>query len=618
MRALESVTLLCLDTRNPDLAVLAMQKCMARLRFADAVLLTHKEFQVNDPRIKVTVVEKLRGIDDYSRFMVKDIGKHFSTSHVLVVQWDGFVVNPDSWEDGFLSYDYVGAPWSDRRHAVGNGGFSLRSRKLVEALQDPRITELCPEDYAICDHYHDLLVSEHGIRFPPLAVASRFSCEMIEPQQPTFGVHGVGTLHWVMTDHSLAEHLKTVPKLVLLGQIGRNLAKDCIQDGKRLSAERILAIRFRHGNIFQKVDAAKLYVKSFVVGSSDRWHPIYNAFGFSDRFDNLKGEYRTIPKSLSRKWFRKYVQRELILCLTGQIFLQRESIPRNVRRVLWFYDWNTLGDCIMDLSQRHYLAERYQVDICMPSGPADLFEGDPAFHRIYRNISDCPQDYDFILLHDISSTSIRIKLTRYFSKPWASMIKHQQGEQYSRILFSAARLEQLMGEPMTASRPKLPVFSDVPSKPHRIAIALGGIDPRRRYERWPELLQAVVDKLDHTIEPRFVLMGSGEFAHNDLASFSPQFLERYADIELDQPDLSALKLAMSRCSYFIGCDSGLMHLAESLDKPGIALFGHIRPEWRLLPESRLLKLFDPFTVNNLSLDDVAVDFVRVFREGKAA
>lgn len=618
MRALDSVTLLCLDTRNPDLAVLAMQKCMASLHFADAVLLTHKDFQVNDPRITVTVVEKLRGIDDYSRFMVKDIGKHFSTSHVLVVQWDGFVVNPDSWEDDFLSYDYVGAPWSDRRHAVGNGGFSLRSRKLVDALQDPRITELCPEDFAICDHYYDLLVKDYGIRFAPLEVASRFSCEMIAPQQPTFGVHGVGTFHWVMTDRLLAEHLKTVPQQVLLGQIGRTLAKDCIQGRKQLSVERILAIRFKHGNIPQKVDAAKLYVKSLLAGSSDRWHPIYNAFSFSDRFNNLKGEYRTIPKSLSRKWFRKYVQRELILLLTGQRLLQRKSIPSDAKKILWFYDWNTLGDCIMDLSQRRYLSERYQVDICVPSGPADLFEGDPAFHRIYRRISDCPRDYDFILLHDISSTSIRIKLTRYFLKPWASMINHQQGEQYARVNFSASRLEQLLGGALEPLRPSVPLPLAISSSPNRIAIALGGVDPRRRYQRWPELLRAIVDKLSPTVEPRFALMGSGESAHNDLMAFSPEFIERYADVELDQPNLSVLKQAMARCDYFIGCDSGLMHLAESLDKPGVALFGHIRPEWRLLPESRLLKLFDPYTVNNLAFDDIAVDFLRVYREGKAA
>lgn len=618
MRTLESVTLLCLDTRNPDLAVLAMQKSMASLRFADAVLLTYKDFQVNDPRITLKSVEKLRGIDDYSRFMVKEIGNHFSTSHVLVVQWDGFVVNPESWEDDFLSYDYIGAPWSDRRHAVGNGGFSLRSRKLVNALQDVRITELYPEDYAICDHYHDLLVSEFGIRFAPLEVASRFSCEMIAPQQPTFGVHGVGTLHWVMTDHVLAEHLKTVPQEVLLGQIGRTLAKDCIQGGKRLSSEHILAIIFRLGNISQKVDAAKLYLKSFMVGSSDRWHPIYNAFGFSDSFNNLKGEYRTIPKSLRRKWFRKYVQRELILLLTGQRLLQRKSIPRGAKRILWFYDWNTLGDCIMDLSQRCYLAERYQVDICMPSGPADLFEGDPAFHRIYRSIGDCPRNYDFILLHDISSTSIRIKLARYFLKPWASMINHQQGEQYSRVKFSAARLEQLLGRSLEPLRPSLPAPTGTYSMPNRIAIALGGIDPRRHYRRWPELLRAIVDKLSPSVELRFALMGSGESAHKDLLAFSPEFIERYAEVELDQPNLSALKQAMTRCDYFIGCDSGLMHLAESLDKPGVALFGQIRPEWRLLPESGLHKVFDPYTVNNLDLDDIAVRFVQVCREGEAA
>jgi hypothetical protein len=109
------------------------------------------------------------------------------------VQWDGFVLDATQWAPQFLEYDYVGAPWpqfSDGRD-VGNGGFSLRSRRLLEACRDPRFRAAHPEDVAICRLNRDLLEREHGIRFADRSTAERFAFERTEPDGPTFGFHGV-------------------------------------------------------------------------------------------------------------------------------------------------------------------------------------------------------------------------------------------------------------------------------------------------------------------------------------------------------------------------------------------------------------------------------------------
>jgi hypothetical protein len=47
----------------------------------------------------------------YSQIVLKGLYPHVATSHVLVIQWDGYVVNADLWDDDFLRYDYIGAPW---------------------------------------------------------------------------------------------------------------------------------------------------------------------------------------------------------------------------------------------------------------------------------------------------------------------------------------------------------------------------------------------------------------------------------------------------------------------------------------------------------------------------
>lgn len=336
------------------------------------------------------------------------------------------------------------------------------------------------------------------------------------------------------------------------------------------------------------------------------YHPIYNAYGAEDHLNNLRGEFQEIPQSLRRKWIRKSRQRSCLLAITGQTLLEKQRIPVDVKRILWFYDWNTLGDSIMDLSQRQYLAERFEVDICMPSGPAELFMGDAAFGRVYTDINQCSDTYDFILLHDISSRSIGIKLRHYFFKPWASMIRHQQGEQYARSALSAFRFAQLLGEPgLKPLRPTLATSClKNSSEGIRIAVALGGGDPRRRYHHWPECLSQIRQMLPVEIPLKFVLLGSGSATQEDLNGFSAEFVAAHCEIHQDMPNLQELRDVMCSATHFIGCDSGLMHLAEALDKPGVALFGHIRPEWRLLQTSRLKGLFSEQSVEQIAVEEI--------------
>jgi len=180
-------TLACVDCRNHELAIVALRRSMAQCRFERVQFFTDREIEL--PDIEVVVIPDIASVADYSRFMVKELGTRIETDFALVVQYDGYVLSGRRWRDEFLGYDYIGAPWS--RGGVGNGGFSLRSKKLMQALRDPRIAELVPEDVAICETYRGLLESEHGIRFAPVEVAGRFSFETLPPREPTLGFHGI-------------------------------------------------------------------------------------------------------------------------------------------------------------------------------------------------------------------------------------------------------------------------------------------------------------------------------------------------------------------------------------------------------------------------------------------
>jgi hypothetical protein len=190
------------------MALRALEKSQRGIRFARTILLTHGiPADVRVPsNVDVIPTNPITSHKAYSQIVLKQLYPHVATSHVLVIQWDGYVVNPDLWDDDFLSCDYVGAPWSDG--SVGNGGFSLRSRRLLLALQDPGFTDVAEaEDVAICGHYRARLISEFKIVFAEVALARRFSFEMevapIFAGARTFGFHGVFNLPLVMSPEEL-------------------------------------------------------------------------------------------------------------------------------------------------------------------------------------------------------------------------------------------------------------------------------------------------------------------------------------------------------------------------------------------------------------------------------
>lgn len=176
---LPTITLIGVDS-NKERLQQAIDVCAKWIRFGEVKLL-------NEP---------INSKESYSKFCIQELHKHITTEHMLICQHDGYVNNWQAWDNDWLQYDYIGAPWHyNDGYAVGNGGFSLRSRRLMEIVAtDPKIEITHPEDHHICRTYRAYLEKNYGIKFAPLEVAEKFSFEGY--MQPTkilsnqFGVHG--------------------------------------------------------------------------------------------------------------------------------------------------------------------------------------------------------------------------------------------------------------------------------------------------------------------------------------------------------------------------------------------------------------------------------------------
>lgn len=201
MVSLTSVTLCAVDCVTPHLAGAALDRCLQQCDFGEALLLSD---QSAPTQARWTSITPLRSIGDYNAFMLRQLVEHVRTPYVLVVQWDGFVTDANAWRPEFLHYDYIGArwPWHPAGSDMGNGGFSLRSMRLLETMASPGFQSGAdPEDDLICRTNRPYLERAHSIRFAPTEVADRFAYERGEPQRPTFGFHGLFNL-WRHLDDS--------------------------------------------------------------------------------------------------------------------------------------------------------------------------------------------------------------------------------------------------------------------------------------------------------------------------------------------------------------------------------------------------------------------------------
>lgn len=197
-----SITLVSVACTKVPETIEAIRKCQAQMTFNKSMLFTHEDVQAEG--IEVINIEKL-DYKGYNEFVAMKLWQYIGTDYALVVQNDSWILDGTKWRDEWFYWDYIGAGWPPNMHftksgqevRVGNGGFSLRSRKLLRA---PTILELPftdmgtgfpHEDGMLSVHYRDEL-EQHGIIYAPIDEAVKFSRELDIPEltdKSTFGFH---------------------------------------------------------------------------------------------------------------------------------------------------------------------------------------------------------------------------------------------------------------------------------------------------------------------------------------------------------------------------------------------------------------------------------------------
>ena len=191
------IDLISINCVNPIESLKALNYCNNLFSFNNTILFSNQNFQTDINQVNIS---SLNSIKEYNNFVLS-LNRYIESDFVLIIQDDGHIVNPKMWLDEYLEYDYIGAPWPNSRkwksrfkkkynkqtadqitknidkNQVGNGGFSLRSKKFLEYSSSFADCNDIDEDIFLCIYNYEV-ARDFGINFAPFSTAKNFSYEM--------------------------------------------------------------------------------------------------------------------------------------------------------------------------------------------------------------------------------------------------------------------------------------------------------------------------------------------------------------------------------------------------------------------------------------------------------
>lgn len=244
----DQLAIVMIDTANHELARRALERTMAVTGSRNVYLFSDRPLVDAGRWIPIQPIDS---IGQYSEILLKSLWAFIDASHAMVIQFDGFAAHPERWDPSFTAYDYIGATWPwDKTNPVGNGGFSIRSRKLIDATRDPviqfvaGITQGTYEDSLICQIFRGYLETKHNIRFAPAEVAEKFSHEFGPSDGQTYGFHGSWNLPYHTDDAWLTDFIRLMSDGSLSRAGGLNLFVNLAATGRE-ALGRTLFERYR-------------------------------------------------------------------------------------------------------------------------------------------------------------------------------------------------------------------------------------------------------------------------------------------------------------------------------------------------------------------------------------
>jgi ADP-heptose:LPS heptosyltransferase len=310
----------------------------------------------------------------------------------------------------------------------------------------------------------------------------------------------------------------------------------------------------------------------------------------------------------------KYIKRYIFIHLNGQKHLEIQKIEPIHKRILWInISAPSLGDSLMDLSSRTMLNDK-KIDLFTDRKNDILYENDSIYQNVYSDVKLIKENnYDLVIIDSFSSRSIRTKVAIANFLPYVTIYGYYNGPEVNRVLFSFHQMNNLLSYPkkeyqinrMAKSTISISNFDELlvqklnlPSD--YIAIVLGGEWRYRTYIYWHKVIEGL---LDDDQELNIVLLGS-----SNAQLFADRINVQFSEFNLfdcvNKFTFKQTTQIIKNAKILLCCDGGLMHAANSVNTPIVALLAKLTPDMQLTQAIAAFTLYDKEDVNNLSFDEV--------------
>ena len=317
--------------------------------------------------------------------------------------------------------------------------------------------------------------------------------------------------------------------------------------------------------------------------------------------------------SAFERWL-KYIKRYFYILLRRQNKHEVFNILPSHNRILWInLSAPSLGDSLTDLSNRVMIRDR-SIDLFTDKKNAILYDDDQVFLNVYTKKEEVGSSkYDLVIIDSYSTKSINIKSNLAPTTPFIGMFGYYNGPEVNRVLFSFHQMNHLLGyiknEDDINSSSKVSLFisnedreivQSIGLPAEYITIALGGEWKYRTYNQWNEVTEKLVA---NNKDINIVFIGS-----RNAKDISKKLLKKIPLKNLfncvDNFTFKQTAQIIKKSQILLCCDGGLMHAANAVNTPVVALFARLSPEMQLTQSIRAFSVYDKNDVNNISVNDL--------------
>lgn len=176
---LPEVSLVVVETICHELAQATVDDFLAKVEPKEVLIFTDRPDKLSVNGATARTIPNWDNKNVHGMFCNSGIAEYVNTPAVLFVEWDAGICDAAMWDNSWLQFDYLGSPWwyTDGSPNVGNGGFSLRSKRLIDFLAQNTTKYPVRTDNELCRDFGPKIIADGNFNWAPVPIANDFAFE---------------------------------------------------------------------------------------------------------------------------------------------------------------------------------------------------------------------------------------------------------------------------------------------------------------------------------------------------------------------------------------------------------------------------------------------------------